>query len=259
MAKRTPRNLTTPEVAKRLRERVSTIKLWCKQGRFPNAIRAGTARNIDWHIPETDLEGFETRQRSRSRKQSSITRKKASNKSLQKWAGSKARKITLALVFTDIVKSTALGKKMGNEAWAEVLIKHSQKARSLLCQYDCHEIKFIGDSFMVIFRTADEALDFALEFHDDTGNEVVKIRAGIHVGPVRIIGNDIYGLMVNYTNRLVSWPEDDWVVLSNDAKKHIVEEFGTKNLPWRFNRCCSIYLKDFGKHETLWRVTRIIT
>jgi hypothetical protein len=50
---------------------------------------------------------------------------------------------------------------------------------------------------MVVFRTAVEALDFAVAFYSDTGDEQIKIRAGIHVGPARIIEDDLFGIMVN--------------------------------------------------------------
>ena len=108
----------------------------------------------------------------------------------------------VALVFTDIVDSTALGNQLGDERWIEVLLPHFAQARDLMNNYDCYEIKIIGDSFMVAFRTAVDALDFALAFHNDTGDQRVRIRAGIHVGPVRIIEDDMYGMMVNYTKRV---------------------------------------------------------
>jgi len=47
--------LTTKQTAERLGAGESSIKLWCVQGRFPNAERFGRA----WMIPEKDLSGFE--------------------------------------------------------------------------------------------------------------------------------------------------------------------------------------------------------
>ncbi len=39
---------------------------------------------------------------------------------------------------------------------------------------------------MVSFRTAVQALNFALELHRSTGHAKIQIRAGIHVGPVQV-------------------------------------------------------------------------
>jgi predicted site-specific integrase-resolvase len=51
--------LTTSQVAVRLGVAQPTVKLWCRQGRFPNAEIDETPRGPVWQIPESDLEGFE--------------------------------------------------------------------------------------------------------------------------------------------------------------------------------------------------------
>jgi len=115
----------------------------------------------------------------------------------KEWVG--GSKATLALVFTDIVGSTALGNELGNEEMDEVRGAHFKQARHLISKHRGYEIKTIGDSLMVAFRTAVEAINFALELYANTGHEQVKIRAGIHVGLVHIEKEDAFGTMVNYT------------------------------------------------------------
>jgi hypothetical protein len=51
--------LTTAQVAERLNVAQPTVKLWCRQGRFPNAALEQTPRGPVWQIPETDLKNFE--------------------------------------------------------------------------------------------------------------------------------------------------------------------------------------------------------
>lgn len=172
-------------------------------------------------------------------------------RTLENWAG--AQRTTLALVFTDIVGSTALGNTMGDERWTEVLIKHFNQARQHIASYDCYEIKIIGDSFMVVFRTAIDALNFSLAFHANTGDPQVFIRAGIHVGPVRIIENDIYGRMVNYTSRIVGAAGGAMIALSGSAKEHIDSELGTRIPNMRFTQFTPD-LKDFHEPQVLWKV-----
>jgi len=53
------KNLTTAQAAERLGVAQPTVKLWCRQGRFPNAAIEETARGPVWQIPETDLNNFE--------------------------------------------------------------------------------------------------------------------------------------------------------------------------------------------------------
>jgi len=51
-------DLTTSEVATRLGKENRLVRLWCQQGRFPNARAEETPRGPVWYIPESDLKGF---------------------------------------------------------------------------------------------------------------------------------------------------------------------------------------------------------
>jgi predicted site-specific integrase-resolvase len=66
MSKET-QELTTRDVAERLGAGVSTITLWCREGRFPHARSEETPRGLVWYIPESDLNGVEIK-RGRPRK-----------------------------------------------------------------------------------------------------------------------------------------------------------------------------------------------
>jgi excisionase family DNA binding protein len=50
--------LTTAQVAERLDVSRPTVKLWCRQGRFPNALLEEETRGPVWRIPESDLKDF---------------------------------------------------------------------------------------------------------------------------------------------------------------------------------------------------------
>lgn len=170
---------------------------------------------------------------------------------LREWAGASTAQV--ALVFTDIVDSTALVNEMGDKRWIEILIEHLNQARHTLVNYDCYEIKFIGDSFMVAFRTTFEALLFALGLFAATGHPKVKIRAGIHVGEVHIVDNDMFGGMVNYTARVLKAAanEEEWIVVSDYAKTQIVQAMGSKNSDLLFSEL-KVKLKGFDdpyKHK----------
>jgi class 3 adenylate cyclase len=85
--------------------------------------------------------------------------------SLQQWAGVDWNpRTTLAVLFTDIIDSTTLARNVGDKTMFEMLVKHFDVAREEIVEYDAFEIKIIGDAFMAAFRTADAALQFAIEF-----------------------------------------------------------------------------------------------
>ena len=142
--------------------------------------------------------------------------------SLQQWAGVEDwnPRTTLAVLFTDIIDSTTLARTVGDKTMFEMLVNHFNVAREEIVEYDAFEIKIIGDAYMAAFRTADAALQFALHFRAYTGDPRIAIRVGIHVGPVRIKEDDIYGLMVNYAARLshVQVPGEEGIFISDSAK-----------------------------------------
>jgi predicted site-specific integrase-resolvase len=50
--------LTTAQVAERLDVSHPTVKLWCRQGKFPNALLEEETRGPVWRIPVSDLTNF---------------------------------------------------------------------------------------------------------------------------------------------------------------------------------------------------------
>ncbi len=174
------------------------------------------------------------------------------NRGFQVWAG--AAKTTLAVVFTDIVGSTALGNEIGDEAMAEMREGHFRQGRGLIHKHRGYEIKTIGDAFMVAFHTAGQALDFALDLSADTGHERVKIRAGIHVGAVRIEEEDAFGAVVTYAARVVSWARGPEIWLSGRVKQDIDQEQAKAHqyLRWMEHPDCE--LRGFPGKHALWSI-----
>jgi class 3 adenylate cyclase len=118
----------------------------------------------------------------------------------------------------------------------------------------CYEIKMIGDSFMVAFRSTIDALDFALAFHADTGDDCVRIRVGIHVGPIRVFENDLFGMMVNYTKRVESTENYVFIMLSDEARNHVDNEKASRHSGLTFVDK-SVKFKGFDKPQKVWRVS----
>jgi excisionase family DNA binding protein len=74
------RELTTAEAAERLNVAERTIRLWCQQGRFPNARPEETPFGAYWKIPEIDLKDFQPPKMGRPRKEPATTPAKKSRK-----------------------------------------------------------------------------------------------------------------------------------------------------------------------------------
>lgn len=168
-------------------------------------------------------------------------------RTLEQWAG--AVHLGLTLVFTDIVSSTKIGIRLGDDRWIENLFTHFSRGREIAAQYDCYVVKSIGDAFMVAFRRSTEAVLFAMDFSIDTGVDHIGIRVGINSGDVQIRENDIYGLNVNYTSRVQHALEREGILVSNSVKNDFEKRFGATS-EVRFIQKPTM-LESFGR-ENLW-------
>lgn len=90
-----------------------------------------------------------------------------------------------ALLLTDVVDSTKLSERIGNEAMAQVWAAHDRVARDLLRSRGGREIDKT-DGMLLMFDYAADAVDYALDYHRALAALPVplKARAGLHVGPV---------------------------------------------------------------------------
>lgn len=168
------------------------------------------------------------------------------------WAG--AQRVHLAMVFTDVVGSTAMGVTLLDESMNEVRRDHFQQSRKLIAEYGGYEIKTIGDSFMVVFRSADKALDYALALHARTGHKDVRIRAGIHVGPMSVEENDAFGGTVNFAARVVHEIKGAEIWVSAPAKADLDQLGAERHKKLRWKEHAGMQMKGFPTTATLWEL-----
>lgn len=173
---------------------------------------------------------------------------------LREWA--RKDRLETVLLLTDIVGSTRLAGR-GDDELIEMLIEHFERAREIHDDFDCYEIKLIGDAYMAVFATASDAFKFAYELIVDTGHEEIFIRAAIHMGRVGIVENDIYGIMVNKTSRIArsigeqrpARMPPSCIAISDQAKPSVIANVG-RNAEGLFEPH-DVDLKSFGR-ERVW-------
>ncbi len=92
---------------------------------------------------------------------------------------------------TDVVDSTKLSERLGDERMAEVWAAHDRVARDLLRLWHGREIDKT-DGMLLMFDAAVDAVSYARAYHRALGALPVglKARAGLHVGPVVLREND---------------------------------------------------------------------
>jgi adenylate cyclase len=169
------------------------------------------------------------------------------------WAGDE--RVTLAIVFTDVVDSTVLGERMRDERMYEVRQAHFAQSRKRVVHYKGYEIRTIGDSVMAAFRSVAAALDYARALCADPGAPELRLRAGIHIGPLQIDEGDVFGRTVNFAARVVGAIKGAEIWLSDQAKADI-DVLGARRheeLQWR--RHDKVELKGFSGVFTLWSIS----
>jgi len=170
--------------------------------------------------------------------------------SFHEWAG--GERVTLAIVFTDVVGSTALGEEIRDEAMNEVRRAHFAQSRKLIGQFKGREIKTIGDSFMAAFKCVDAALDYARALQRNTGHPQLRTRAGIHIGPMRVEEGDVFGGTVNFAARVVGAIKGAEIWISNRAKEDIDRLGAAQHNRLKWARHEGVAMKGFPGLFTLW-------
>jgi class 3 adenylate cyclase/TolB-like protein/Flp pilus assembly protein TadD len=132
-----------------------------------------------------------------------------------------------AIMFTDMVGYSALTQKDEKLA-LRVLEEHRAMIRPLLMKHDGHEIKTIGDAFLVEFPSALAATSCAIEIQktlferkESHPGNFVQLRIGLHMGDVIYKERDVFGDGVNIAARIEPLAEPGGICLSEDVARQI--------------------------------------
>ncbi len=137
-----------------------------------------------------------------------------------------------AIMFTDMVGYTSLSQK--NEALGlELLQEHRRLLRPLFPKHNGREIKTIGDSFLVEFASALEALRCAFDIQQllnelDVNRPPEKrilLRVGIHLGDVVHSEKDVQGDAVNVASRIEPLASPGGITITEQVYHQIRNKF----------------------------------
>ncbi len=108
----------------------------------------------------------------------------------------------LAVLFADIAESTELYREVGDVEALKVISACLQSMKAVTPQHQGTVVKTMGDALMCMFSDADSAVDAAVEMQLSIDalqpdGRLMKIRIGLHTGPVVVGADDIYGDTVN--------------------------------------------------------------
>src|SRR4051812_39710100 len=132
----------------------------------------------------------------------------------------------------------------------------SPKVASLSVVITGGRSKTIGDSFMAAFRSVDKALNYAIDLKNSPGAKEIRMRAGIHIGPMNVDEDDVFGGAVNFAARVVGKISGAEIWVSDLAKAHL-DSSGTKKhskLKWKQQK--DVSMKGFEGEFCLWALVQ---
>jgi class 3 adenylate cyclase len=132
--------------------------------------------------------------------------------------GGDLQRTLLTVLFTDIVDATTHAARMGDGRWRDLLAAHDSTVRREIRRFEGHEVKTVGDSFLVTFDGApSDALRCARSIVSAVRPLGLEVRAGLHTGECEIIGEDVGGMAVHIAARVNALAGPSEVLCSGTA------------------------------------------
>lgn len=138
------------------------------------------------------------------------------------WASATGDRVLATVLMTDIVDSTVLAERLGDIAWGRALEDHMTILRRALDRFGGREIATTGDGMLAIFDGAERAVRAAALMTRLAGETELRIRAGVHTGEVEIVPDNVRGVAVHLTARImgIAGPGE---VLVSDMTRSLIE------------------------------------
>jgi predicted ATPase/class 3 adenylate cyclase len=151
---------------------------------------------------------------------------------------------TVTFLFTDIEGSTRLEQEIGTGRYGDLRERHREILRAAFDAHGGAVQGTEGDSFFVVFDSAEEAVAAAIDAQRGLATEPwpvegpIRVRMGLHSGEAPMVGDNLVGLDINRAARIAGVAHGGQVLLS-DATRGLVKAKLTADLR----------LRDLGEHR----------
>ncbi len=151
---------------------------------------------------------------------------------------------SVTFLFTDIEGSTALLQHLGDQRFAGVLDAHRHILRAAFEAGGGYEVDTQGDSFLIAFGSADDAVatavaaQRAINAHPWPEGAPIRVRMGLHTGEPTVAGSHYVGIDVHRAARIMAVGYGGQILLSH-ATRDLIE----RHLPE------GLKARDLGEHR----------
>ena len=119
-----------------------------------------------------------------------------------------------AVLFTDLVGSTARAVQEGDRSWTRLLAEHDHIVRDVVDANGGEVIKSTGDGALAVFASPAAAIRAARAIQARLAGSDLTIRAGIHAGEIERLANDVTGVAVTIAARVMAHAAPGEVLVS---------------------------------------------
>ena len=155
-----------------------------------------------------------------------------------------------SIVFTDLVSSTELLNRLGDEHGRSEVRSVEAAITDLCAQHHGRLVKNLGDGSLVSFKSTRRALLFALDLQTRMDESLFGMRIGVAAGePIQEDG-DIHGAVVVQASRIADLGNAGETIVSDSVRLLSVGK------DFSFESWGETQLKGFDELSTLWKVTK---
>lgn len=142
----------------------------------------------------------------------------------------------LAVLFADIVESTALYRRLGDVDALRVVSACLAALKTVLPAHRGRLVKLLGDAVMCLFPDADHAVGAAMAMQRAVAElrpegVELQIRIGLHTGPVVVGGEDVYGDTVNVAAYLADAATPGQILIAESTADELAPELRESVFP----------------------------
>jgi len=154
-----------------------------------------------------------------------------------------------AVLFTDLVGSTAAASQVGDQEWADLLDRHDRIAERVVAGHGGTIVKTTGDGVLATFAGPSLALQAAAAMRSELSHLGLQMRAGVHAGEIEDRDGDISGFAVNLAARVESAASEGEIYVTSTVRDLLLG--GT----FRFEDAGEHDLKGF---DGSWQLCRLV-
>ncbi len=126
------------------------------------------------------------------------------------------------VLFMDIVRSTDRAAELGDRSWRELLDRYQRRVEREVGRFRGRLVNWTGDGALATFDGPARAVRCARAICDAAREMGLEIRAGVHTGECEVMADDVAGIAVHLTSRVMDAAGPGEVLVTSTVKDLVV-------------------------------------